>query len=192
MNNGFNLGVQHKVFNNEVRKRRIEKGFSQKALAIACGFGLSKINHLENFRFYPTPEEAELLAEILETKPEILFPDWLRLFKPKKTTVITEHIITEPLLSVNEKYLLSDGNDLEDSFDNELLTIELNKQINTLSDREKRVLEARFGLKDGRVKTLEEVGRLFGLTKERIRGIESKGLRKMRHPTRTKKLKQFV
>jgi len=64
--------------------------------------------------------------------------------------------------------------------------------LNTLSDRERRVLELRFGLIDGRSRTLEEVGRDFGVTRERIRQIEAKALRKLRHPSRARKLRDFL
>ncbi len=64
--------------------------------------------------------------------------------------------------------------------------------LNTLSERERRVLELRFGLIDGRSRTLEEVGRDFGVTRERIRQIEAKALRKLRHPTRSRKLRDFL
>ena len=62
----------------------------------------------------------------------------------------------------------------------------------SLSERERRVLELRFGLDDGRARTLEEVGQVFGVTRERIRQIEAKALRKLRHPTRSKKLRDFL
>jgi RNA polymerase primary sigma factor len=62
----------------------------------------------------------------------------------------------------------------------------------TLGERERRVLEMRFGLEDGRIRTLEEVGREFGVTRERIRQIEAKALRKLRHPTRSKKLRDYL
>ncbi|MCB1149546.1 MAG: sigma-70 family RNA polymerase sigma factor, partial [Chlamydiia bacterium] len=68
----------------------------------------------------------------------------------------------------------------------------MNEVLETLSDRERKVLIQRFGLQDGKPKTLEEVGVEFNVTRERIRQIEAKALRKMRHPTRSKRLKAFL
>lgn len=73
-----------------------------------------------------------------------------------------------------------------------LLREQLDEVLETLTLREKRVLELRFGLEDGRSRTLEEVGQHFGVTRERIRQIEAKALRKLRHPSRSKKLKDFL
>lgn len=64
--------------------------------------------------------------------------------------------------------------------------------LGTLTEREQKVLKLRFGLEDGRARTLEEVGKKFDVTRERIRQIEAKALRKLRHPTRSKKLKDYL
>ena len=64
--------------------------------------------------------------------------------------------------------------------------------MNKLTPREAKVLKLRFGLEDGRARTLEEVGKVFGVTRERIRQIEAKALRKLRHPSRSKRLKDFM
>jgi RNA polymerase primary sigma factor len=64
--------------------------------------------------------------------------------------------------------------------------------LDTLTPREEKVLRLRFGLDDGRQRTLEEVGREFNVTRERIRQIEAKALRKLRHPSRSKKLKDYL
>ena len=69
---------------------------------------------------------------------------------------------------------------------------ELDNALNSLTDREKQVVRLRFGLEDGRPRTLEEVGKEFNVTRERIRQIEAKALRKLRHPSRSKKLKDFL
>lgn len=73
-----------------------------------------------------------------------------------------------------------------------LLKEQLEGVLQTLTDREKKVLTLRFGLEDGRARTLEEVGKEFDVTRERIRQIEAKALRKLRHPSRSKKLKDFL
>ncbi len=64
--------------------------------------------------------------------------------------------------------------------------------MNTLTPREAKVLKLRFGLEDGKSRTLEEVGREFNVTRERIRQIEAKALRKLRHPSRSKKLRDYM
>jgi RNA polymerase primary sigma factor len=75
---------------------------------------------------------------------------------------------------------------------NEILKEEIKNVLDTLQDREKEVLELRFGLKDGTSHTLEEVGKKFNVTRERIRQIEAKALRKLRHPSRARKLRDFL
>lgn len=75
---------------------------------------------------------------------------------------------------------------------NELLKDELNEVLLELTDREEKVLRLRFGLDDGRTRTLEEVGKEFNVTRERIRQIEAKALRKLKHPSRSKRLKDFL
>ncbi|MBS4750507.1 RNA polymerase sigma factor RpoD [Carnobacteriaceae bacterium zg-ZUI78] len=73
-----------------------------------------------------------------------------------------------------------------------LLREQLEEVLDTLTDREENVLRLRFGLDDGNVRTLEQVGKVFGVTRERIRQIEAKALRKLRHPSRSKQLKDFL
>ncbi|ADQ46761.1 RNA polymerase, sigma 70 subunit, RpoD subfamily [Caldicellulosiruptor kronotskyensis 2002] len=73
-----------------------------------------------------------------------------------------------------------------------MLKEQLLEVLDSLNEREKKVLKLRFGLEDGRARTLEEVGREFNVTRERIRQIEAKALRKLRHPSRSKKLKDFL
>ncbi len=74
----------------------------------------------------------------------------------------------------------------------EMLKRELNEILSQLTDREEKVLRMRFGLYDGRTRTLEEVGKEFGVTRERIRQIEAKALRKLKHPSRSKKIRDYL
>ena len=80
----------------------------------------------------------------------------------------------------------------QDAASHTLLKEQLSDVLSTLTSREEKVLRLRFGLEDGRSRTLEEVGREFNVTRERIRQIEAKALRKLRHPSRSKKLKDFL
>ena len=75
---------------------------------------------------------------------------------------------------------------------NEMLKDEIADVLSTLTEREEKVIRLRFGLEDGKSRTLEEVGQLFGVTRERIRQIEAKALRKLRHPSRSRKLKDYM
>ena len=75
---------------------------------------------------------------------------------------------------------------------NELLKDEISEVLLTLTEREEKVIRLRFGLEDGKSRTLEEVGQMFGVTRERIRQIEAKALRKLRHPSRSRKLKDYL
>jgi RNA polymerase primary sigma factor len=74
----------------------------------------------------------------------------------------------------------------------QLLKEQVEAVLDSLTGRERRVLQLRFGLEDGRARTLEEVGKEFNVTRERIRQIEAKALRKLRHPSRSRKLKDYL
>jgi len=73
-----------------------------------------------------------------------------------------------------------------------VLREQLDEVLDTLTDREENVLRLRFGLDDGKMRTLEDVGKVFNVTRERIRQIEAKALRKLRHPSRSKPLRDFI
>lgn len=89
-------------------------------------------------------------------------------------------------------FIESDGETPEDKVSKNLLREDLESVLDTLSPRERDVLRLRYGLDDGRMKTLEEIGQIFNVTRERIRQIEAKALRKLRHPNRNSILKEYI
>ncbi len=89
-------------------------------------------------------------------------------------------------------FIESDGETPEDQVAKNLLREDLEKVLDGLSPRERDVLRLRYGLDDGRMKTLEEIGQIFNVTRERIRQIEAKALRKLRHPNRNSILKEYI
>ncbi|MFB2934830.1 MAG: RNA polymerase sigma factor RpoD [Phormidium sp.] len=89
-------------------------------------------------------------------------------------------------------FIESDGETPEDQVSKNLLREDLESVLDTLSPRERDVLRLRYGLDDGRMKTLEEIGQIFNVTRERIRQIEAKALRKLRHPNRNSILKEYI
>ncbi|ERN41864.1 RNA polymerase sigma factor, RpoD-like family [Rubidibacter lacunae KORDI 51-2] len=89
-------------------------------------------------------------------------------------------------------FIEADGETPEDEVSKNLLREDLEDVLDTLSPRERDVLRLRYGLEDGRMKTLEEIGQIFNVTRERIRQIEAKALRKLRHPNRNSILKEYI
>lgn len=141
---------------------------------------------LQDFGREPTPEE---IGEEME-----LTPDKVReILKIAQEPVSLE----TPIGEEDDSHLGDFIEDQEatspsDHAAYELLKEQLEDVLDTLTDREENVLRLRFGLDDGRTRTLEEVGKVFGVTRERIRQIEAKALRKLRHPSRSKRLKDFL
>lgn len=140
----------------------------------------------QKFERPPTPEEvAKEMGIDLEKALEIvkISQDTTSIETPvgkEEDTRLKEFIQDEVGLSPFE------------SASQELLKGHIGEVLETLNPRERKVLELRFGLKDGRSRTLEEVGKEFGVTRERIRQIEAKALRKLRHPSRSKRLRDYL
>ncbi len=143
-------------------------------------------NMLQTLGRQPTPEElADEMNIPLEKVREIL--------KVAQDPVSLETPIGEEEDSHLGDFIQDDDvMSPSDSTTYDLLREQLMEVLETLTDREKKVLMLRFGLIDGRAHTLEEVGRTFDVTRERIRQIEAKALRKLRHPSRSKRLKDFL
>jgi RNA polymerase primary sigma factor len=163
----------------------------------------------------PTPEELALEADfvdpndkqlILKMKgnPNLLPPDvrmrWLHAANKVNQVLraAEEPISLESPVGTEDNSMLGDfieDQDAQEPIDaaaREMLREQVKNTLAVLSDREREVLEMRFGLLDGKDHTLEEVGQAFNVTRERIRQIEAKALRKLRHPTRSRHLRDFL
>ena len=133
----------------------------------------------------PTPEEV---AKVMEIEPDKV----REIIKVSQQPTSLEAPVGEEKDSTLGDFIPDEEIRPEDQASVELLKSHLSEVLDTINDREKKVLKLRFGLDDGRQRTLEEVGREFGVTRERIRQIEAKALRKLRHPTRSKKLRDYL
>ena len=134
----------------------------------------------------PTPEE---IAVLMETTPE----------KVRDTLKISlQPVSLETPIGDEEDSTLSDfipetnSDGPVEAASSSLMKEIVQGVLDELDVRERQVIEHRFGMKDGRSKTLEEVGRYFGVTRERVRQIEAKAIRKLRHPNRSKRLEGFL
>jgi RNA polymerase primary sigma factor len=148
-------------------------------------------------------EERELILEALNNEERL---DPLMERKLRRASARVEQImrisqepmsLETPVGTEEDSYLgdfIRDESILEpdDATSKQLLREQMRTILGSLNHRERRVLEMRFGLKDGRGHTLEEVGQAFGVTRERIRQIEAKALRKLRHPLRSRKLRDYL
>ena len=154
-----------------------------------------KVNRLErNFLIqgFDLRRRIELIAKEMATTPEDI--SYLFSLRAVYLNIIS---LDKPIDEENDSLLrdfIEDKNipDPVEVASALLLKEQLEDVLNTLTPREKDVLRLRYGLDDGRERTLEEIGKSFGVTRERIRQIETKALRKLRHPARSKKLKDFL
>jgi RNA polymerase primary sigma factor len=134
----------------------------------------------------PTPKE---IGELMEMSPDRV----REIIKVSQLPISLE----SPIGEEEDSHLgdfIEDQNALAppDAASRQLLKEQIDGVLSSLTPRERRVLQLRFGLEDGRARTLEEVGKEFNVTRERIRQIEAKALRKLRHPTRSRKLKDYL
>lgn len=133
----------------------------------------------------PTPEEVAKALEIDPSKAR-------EIIKVSQEPTSLETPVGDEEDSHLGDFIADQGLQPDEQATRELLKIHLDEVLDSLSPREKRVLQLRFGLEDGKQRTLEEVGKEFGVTRERIRQIEAKAIRKLKHPTRAKKLRDYL
>jgi RNA polymerase primary sigma factor len=133
----------------------------------------------------PTPEEVAAVMDIDPAKAR-------EIIKVSQEPTSLETPVGDEDDSHLSDFIPSTALSPDEQATRELLKAHLDEVLDSLSVREKRVLQLRFGLEDGKQRTLEEVGKEFGVTRERIRQIEAKAIRKLKHPTRAKKLRDYL
>ena len=186
----FRLGVT----NLNLKKARLEKGLLQKDVAKKLGISNCSYGQYENCRSMPNKERAKKIARILGKPVSYLFPEWFEIFTKKwkdtekKKTVELNH----ESLDCKEVQMLETGEDLEREADRSIIKDVVKNCVKDLSPREQKILEMRFGLLDGVAQTLEEVGREFDVTRDRIRQIEAKALEKLQGHEDITKLKSYI
>jgi RNA polymerase primary sigma factor len=133
----------------------------------------------------PSPEEV---AKVMEIDPEKA----REIVKVSQEPASLEKPVGDEEDSILGDFVQSAEPLPDDEAAHSLLREHIVEVLNSLTDRERKIVEMRFGLIDGKTRTLEEVGKEFGVTRERIRQIEAKALRKLRHPSRAKKLRDYI
>ena len=172
-----------------IRKRRREISMTQQQLAEQVGIKFQQIQKYETGVNRVSASRLWEIAAAMEITPERV----REIIKISQEPVSLE-------MPIGEEEDSNLGDFIEDhkapapsdAASRQMLKEQMDDVLSSLSEREKDVLIMRFGLEDGRTRTLEEVGRQFGVTRERIRQIEAKALRKLRHPSRAKKLKDYL
>lgn len=177
---------------------RKELGMTQPEMAQAAGVHWFRLHRIETLKVVPTEDEMCKIACVLEKPIDYLFSEELLaaveagVFSRRKVELSGPRIVylTEAL----QRQLITDGgiDAAEEEMNRQLLAERINDILEALEPREQLVLRLRFGLDGEGAKTLETVGREFGVTRDRIRQIEAKALRKLRHPTRSRKLKDYL
>ena len=182
------VGIQLRAFNWRLWNARRDQGWTQAQLALAAGIQTQRLSVIETLRSWPRQEEAEEIAAALDIDVYELFPEELR--DAVASRLPSNIRISVPLRALPAGIQVSQLT--EALAESEDLRQQIKSAVSSLTLREQKVLRLRYGLDDEGARTLEQVGRVFGVTKARIREIEAKALRKLRHPSRSKNLKPFL
>jgi RNA polymerase sigma factor (sigma-70 family) len=188
-----------RITNNRLAQLREQTNMTLPKFAESLPMPIARYRLIENLKVRPSEDEMIKICIALNTPIDDVFSESLLAaidrgaFPANRKRMLPEDVV-KSLPSGNNFPLLTSGgiDEVEHKVDLELLHDQESEILSTLTDREQRVLDLRFGLADGRSRTLEEIGNEFKLHKERIRQIESKALEKLRHPSRSRMLKSFL
>ena len=184
------------VSNMNLVKARDEKGLTQAKMAeLLCMGSFASYGQIETLRRYPDEELQTKIALILGKRKEHLFPPWLEVFterwkrQEKQRSV---KIKSESLSSPEVAGLLSSPSTMQEDVERQILKEKMKPILATLNEREKKIIDLRFGLTDGVAHTLEEVAKEFDVSRDRIRKIEAKAFEKMQSTPGIAKLHSFI
>lgn len=193
----FALRLEVRVKNAELTRARESLGLSIKKAAEMMGVSYSALCGIESLKRYPSQEIQYKICDFYRNNgyfmlKEDIFPYELSGIKARKM-IAEKEIPKEKLISlsyINQKLL--PVYDTKEEGSTEELSEAIAKAVESLREREKMIIKLRFGLDNGKPLTLKEVGKIMGLTQERIRQTEARALKNLRHPTRSRVLREFV
>lgn len=184
-------------YNWHFRSARLEAGYSRVRLANETGISKPAMESYERLRAFPCLNTAEKIASTIGRKKEEIFPEYLREMI-KEVRIIRENYSRDFANNATslddiseEEILVSEDNIIEDINYAELKR-RFESVLNLLADKHRKVIKMRFGLEDGHCYSLKETGIALGLTKERIRQIQIKAMRKLRSPKYASQLVEFI
>lgn len=182
------IGFQVNAFNWRLRRAREAKGWNRAELARQIGMAPGVVGDAERLRSV-SENAREKMALALGVPEDVLFPGEIDALPKGGPPQIELSLTREDVRSLSEPDAYQE---MIEGAEREALRGQLIGVMETLSPRQQRILRLRFGLDDGRLRTLDEIGHEFGLTRDRIRQIEAVALRKLRHPSRTKALLDYL
>ncbi len=191
--NSFSTYAVHWI-DQSISRAVIDTGFTTRIPVHEFDFIKKVVRYNNDFDYmgYEYNDRVKLIAEALCVSEEKVL-DTMRIYSQfLKRASLDAPVNEDGDTCLGELIPYYDEMNIEKTTESGSLTEELNDVLNTLRPREAQVLRLRFGLEDGTPHTLEEIGVVFNVTRERIRQIEAKALRKLRHPSRSKKLKDFL
>ena len=188
-----------KIFGRDIHKIIMNKSYRNTIEIASYANQLAGIEDMELFERHGAPVEEKIFADMSHAAEEIAEKLNMPAERVREIMRIAQDPVSleTPIGEEEDSHLGDfipddDAPAPADAASLMLLKEQLNDVLSTLTDREAKVLKLRFGLEDGRSRTLEEVGKEFDVTRERIRQIEAKALRKLRHPSRSKKVIDFL
>lgn len=189
----FKLNTKTRYYNGWLIEEEKKRGMNSVQMAKFIGIGYASYCSVRSLRSYPNQSGYSKVLQKICSKLDLdfnkVFPEWLKEVidnrDPSVTVYERNYEVNKLSLDRGNMFAIGPGMDeVEEEIDREILSKKIGDSLDTLDSRERKVLEMRFGLNGETIKTFEEVGKVFNVTRERIRQVEAKALRKMRHPIR--------